>query len=98
MGREKGFIAYNRYTEDVEQLVKRELEAGKSYRKIHSEHGISQPAIRRIKARLNVVQPPKQLKPKAVTEKVKVKEFNRESSHVTFSHIKWGDSFIYNSF
>ena len=97
MGREKGFIPYNRYTEDVEQLVKRELEAGKSYRKIHSEHGISQPAIRRIKERLNVVQPVKQLKPKAVTEKVK-KEFNRESSHVTFSHIKWGDSFIYNSF
>lgn len=98
MGREKGFIAANRYTEEKENMIADRLRLGESFRLIRFETGVSMKAIQRIKNSLNIVQPPKQLKPKAVTEKVKVKEFNRESSHVTFSHIKWGDSFIYNSF
>lgn len=98
MGREKGYTPYNRYSEEKENMIAERLRLGESFRLIRSETGVSMHCIQAIKKRCGVVQPPKELKPKAVAEKVKVKEFNRESSHVTFSHIKWGDSFIYNCF
>lgn len=98
MGRKKGFTAYNRYTEDVEQLVKKELEAGKSFRKIEAEHKVSQKAIARIKKQLDVVQPPKPNQKREKETKPREIYKARITSHVPLTHPRNGESFIVNAF
>mgnify|MGYP003442594036 CR=1 FL=1 len=98
MGRQKGFTASNRYSVEKEKLVVDELLAGKSFRTIRDETGISMEAIQRIKKRNNVVQP---VKPKQKREKeTKPREIYkaRITSHVPLTHIRNGESYILNAF
>ena len=98
MGRHKGFTPYNRYDSEKEKLVCDELLAGKSFRTIRSETGVSMKAVQAIKKRLNIVQP---VKPKQKREKeTKPREIYkaRITSHVPLTHIRNGESFIGNAF
>jgi len=98
MGRQKGFTASNRYSVEKEKLVVDELLAGKSFRTIRDETGISMEAIQRIKADYKVVQP---VKPKQKREKeTKPREIYkaRITSHVPLTHTRNGESFICNAF
>lgn len=98
MGRPKGFTASNRYSVEKEKLVVSELLAGKSFRTIRDETGISMEAIQAIKKRCNVVQPVKP-KQKRVRE-TKPREIYkaRITSHVPLTHIRNGESYILNAF
>ena len=98
MGREKGCTASNRYDAEKEKLVVSELLAGKSFRTIRDETGISMKAVQAIKARNNVVQP---VKPKQKREKeTKPREIYkaRITSHVPLTHIRNGEYFIMDCF
>jgi len=89
-------IAYNRYPVEKEKLVVSELEAGKSFRVIEKELKISMNAIQRIKADYKVVQP---VKEKVVYKPVKRSEYKQQSSsHVPLTHVRNGESFIYEAF
>jgi len=98
MGRQKGYTPYNRYSEEKEKMVVSELEAGKSFRKIESEHNVSQKAIARIKSDYKVVQPDKPKQKRENETKPREPYKARITSHVPLTHTRNGESFLMAAF
>lgn len=71
-------------TEQEKQTIAKKIKAGETWQSIIKQFNCSTATIYRI------------VKDTGIEFKKSREKGN--SSHVTFSHIKWGDSFIYNSF
>lgn len=85
---------YRKLPEGTEELIKKELQDGKTYREIEKAHGINMMCIYRIKKKLGM-EKQKTRKPAEKIERVK---FERQISHYRFSGAHQNDTFICSAF